>query len=70
MAMIPKIEMFLVSSKHNPTANAISAMPLKNTSNLWLGRYLGIILKYALGFTKCMMPAKKYIADIKYKCHG
>jgi len=64
------METFRVEVNNNPIPRSISVRPLSKTSCLWDGRYLGIIRIYIFGFTKCIIPAKMYIKDIKNRCHG
>ena len=55
---------------HNATPSNISAIPLQKTKALWFGKYLGIIRIYIFGFTKCITPAKTYMAAMIYNPMG
>jgi hypothetical protein len=55
---------------HKKTASEISAAPLSLLRSFGLKKKGGIIRIYNSGFLKWLIPARKYNAAIRYKCHG
>jgi hypothetical protein len=52
------MDKFLVATQNNPTPKSTSAKPLQKTIAFGFGIYFGIIRRYTLGFTKCIIPPK------------